>query len=691
MMVNLKELALASAVALLVTGLWAGPVMADDDEEEENDEKAELQAPVVMVTANRMLQDLFELPMSVNVITEEDIRREPQTTVADLFTGIPGIMFSTTGVAGGNTISIRGEDAAKTLMMVNGVAVSDRRSDTASFSAITIDPSQIERIEIIKGPASVIYGSEAIGGVVNIITKKGGDKPISFSQRFVADSSTDSLSVQTALFGSHKGFNYRFSGSGVNSHKRKVPGEIPGAGSTSFSNRYYMGQVGYNWDKSSLSLNAENFKGKFIYSNGVAADMQVMRLPKMDRESLNLNYEIRDVTPYLSNLSFNLGTQTSDRDWWVVMAMVDTTIASQQEQLSGSVKSEWSLGKHRLVTGLDYVDDDLEVTYDNLRKIGLTKGHYRATMKADYGSVGIFAQDEWSLTNDWAVSLGLRQTWFDTKFKGGKGDTNIIPKPSQNSRKESGLVGNLGLVYSGLENTALRASWSQGYRFPNLGQLYLSTIGPGTSNTLPYQPNPDLEPETSDNYEIGARFDNGAWMLDAAAFYTDSHDFITTEEVNGVNQYVNADSTKTLGIETSLAYTFNEIGLTPYADVTWLRRETNYGNGVKTTKTRTPDFAGRVGFKWQGDVTPSQRLFTNLYVDWATKAESENKTSGAITEYPAWQTLNFTIGLEGGEEHKYNASLSLRNIGNQHYYTAKGSQNLPEAGFHIVLGLGFEY
>ena len=682
---------LTAGFFLAATLLGQNVVLADDEEEaasEESEAGQALQTPTIMVTANRILQDLFDLPMSVNVITEEDIKREPQVDVADLFAGIPGIMFSTTTVAGGKTISIRGEDASKTLMMVNGIPVSDRRSDTASYSTMTIDPSQIERIEIIKGPASVIYGSEAIGGGVNIITKKGGDKPVGFSQRLVADSSNKSLNVQSGLFGSYKGFNYRFSGSGVNAHERKVPGGVPADASTSYKNRYYMGQVGYDWDKGSISVNTEKYEGEFIYSNGVDPSVQLMRLPQNDRESIALNLELRDLTRHLSNLSFNLAGQNSKRIWHVEMAMVDTSIASDQDQVSSSIKSEWNFGRHRLVAGLDYIQDDLEVKYDNLRKFGL-KPHYLGTLRADYESMGLFAQDEWSFADNWALTAGLRQTWIDTQYKGFKGDEQLDIKPSKTSRKDNNLVGSLGLVYSGIENTALRASWSQGYRFPNLGQLYLSTIGPGTGNS-PTRPNPDLEAETSDNYEVGARFDNGAWMLDVAAFYTDSRDFITTETVNGISQYVNANHAKTHGVEASLSYTFNELGLTPYANATWLHRKFDYGNGVKTSKTRTPDLSGRVGVKWQGDVDAHQRVFTNLYVDWANEADNESQ-AGVVTHYPAWQTLNLTLGLEGGEEHKYNATLSLRNIGNQNYYTAKGSSNLPEAGFHIVLGLGFEY
>ena len=65
--------------------------------------------------------------------------------------------------------------------------------------------------------------------------------------------------------------------------------------------------------------------------------------------------------------------------------------------------------------------------------------------------------------------------------------------------------------------------------------------------------------------------------------------------------------------------------------------------------------------------------------------------ASAPTNYPAWQTLNLTLGLEGGEDHKYNASLSLRNLGDQSYYYANGPRNMPEPGFHIVLSLGYEY
>ena len=128
----------------------------------------------VVVTASRVAQELEDVPMSVSVITSDDIRRSSARTVGELLEDIPGVQIMNDGTQGLKRLSIRGEDAFRTLVMIDGQKISEHKS--MSGAPILIDPTEIERIEVIKGPASVLYGSDAIGGAVNIITKKGGDR-----------------------------------------------------------------------------------------------------------------------------------------------------------------------------------------------------------------------------------------------------------------------------------------------------------------------------------------------------------------------------------------------------------------------------------------------------------------------------------------------------------------------------------
>ena len=694
---NIRHLSRRLFGSLFLTTLLISPsaVYADDETEEEEKKTtaSESETPVVMVTASRVEADLFELPMTVNVITGEDLKREPVTNITDILAMVPGLELSNPGLAGAKRISIRGEDVGRTLILVNGVKTVDKRAGT---SAVMIDASQIERIEIIKGPASVLYGPEAIGGVVNIITKKGGEKPLGFSQNFVLDSSTGSVDVQSAVFGNANGFNYRFSGSGTNVGDRKVPGGK--ASRSNYKNRYYSGQLGYDWDKGSFSVRADQYESSIYYATSEtsalnASTANTMRFPENDRKAVTGVLELRDIAVFMPKLTLTGSYQNSKRNSmseFFGMGWVGE-VNSDQDQYGFSGVSEWNFGDHYITAGWDYEFDDVEV--GNVQNyVDPSRRDYYSRAHVEQDTLGVFVQDEWSFADAFKLTLGARQTWVESKFIDKEGPAYDIP--SRTNRKHNSLVGSAGLVYTGVDDLALRLQWSQGNRYPTVSQLFTGQAGHGGS-AVSSHPNPDLKPERSNSYEAGARYQGNGWDIDGAVFYTVSRDYIASYTENNWASFYNAAEATTLGSELSLGYTFESTGLKPYTSVTWLRREYTHYNGVKTRQTGTPDFQGRVGLKWQADVNENQTVFTDLYSNWAREAENLSlgsaMSSGSVSRTPAWQTLNLTLGIEGGEDHRYNASLSLRNIGNQNYVTSKGSSSLPEPGFHIVLGVGFEY
>ena len=139
---------------------------------------AQTTIPPIVVTATRSPVNLSQIASSVTVIDEREIRRKNKQTVVELLRDVPGLNLAQSGGVGQNTrIFMRGTNSNHTLVMMDGVALNDP-SDTANaydFSNLTTD--NIERIEILRGAQSTLYGSQAIGGVINIITKKGSGAP----------------------------------------------------------------------------------------------------------------------------------------------------------------------------------------------------------------------------------------------------------------------------------------------------------------------------------------------------------------------------------------------------------------------------------------------------------------------------------------------------------------------------------
>jgi hypothetical protein len=133
----------------------------------------------LVVTGSRTPLPVESVPASVTVITREDIERGAYTSLVDVMRHIPGIHLEEAGSRGGRaSLYTRGLDPNHTVVMIDGVRINDPTNDRGgSFDFSTLDPASIERIEIVRGPVSAVYGSDAIAGAVNIITRRGDAEP----------------------------------------------------------------------------------------------------------------------------------------------------------------------------------------------------------------------------------------------------------------------------------------------------------------------------------------------------------------------------------------------------------------------------------------------------------------------------------------------------------------------------------
>ncbi|MDR1040535.1 MAG: TonB-dependent receptor [Deltaproteobacteria bacterium] len=700
------RLAVISAAALACAALLQAAAPADLRAQAA---EGTVRVAPVYVTAARVLQNLMEVPMGVSVLTSEDLEREPYTSITDALAQLPGVMIDGGSVArpGAARISIRGESYGRTLILIDGVRAIDKES---SENVITIDSSQIERIEVIKGPGSVLYGSDAMGGVVIITTKKGGEKPIGLSQTIVADSSTASVDTQTAVFGRSGGFNWRVSASGVDAHDRRVPKDSRDGSSAATSNyrtRYFSAQVGYDWGGNSLTVRADRYKNKSFYANGQSAaqDNTIMSLAPNDRDTVTATLTLADLTRNLKKLTLLASYQKSEKR--VVSDFNNPGMGpywqrghnySEQKQITLNAQSEWEFGPHRLATGVDFSLDDVLVRPESIPYTIMAVYSYTET-KTKRQSVDFYAQDEWAVTRDLSLTGGLRLMTVRDSVKYRRQDGVALPKIG--SKSTSKLVGGIGAVYSGLDGWAFRANYTMGYRYPSIRQLLTGSAGHGMASALMY-PNPNLKPETSNNYEIGARHQSGNWDIDLSAFLSDAKNYIHSLTINGVSTWMNRNKVRTIGAEASLGYTFDAAGfrLNPYGTGTWLKRRITLLDGRSSSATNTPPLEVRLGMKFEkpfggnlfyGDVYARMALKTEYDITEAVFNGAVNNIAATKTKAEAWQTGNVTLGLKGGDDHRYNVSISFRNIFNQTYHTINGTNSLPEPGFHAVMSVGFEF
>lgn len=669
-----------------------------------------VKASDVQVTATRVSRELHDVPMSVSVMTEEDIRKSSAKTVGDLLNDIPGVQLIDSGGQGLQRVSIRGEDAFRSVILIDGQKISEHKS--MEGTAVLIDPSVIERIEVIKGPASVLYGSDAMGGVINIITKKGGTKPVQgeFSTAYIG--SSDGFNGSLGLFGRTGGFSYRANGTYEDHGDLKTPeGTMP---DTNFRQKSGSLFLGYDFsDKFSIGGGVDMFDAS-INSSTIETEEYpdfYVHIHKWTRDKINFYSEAKNLTDWLARVRFDAYWQETEKEM-TNHPQTDMDIWSDNtlRTFGTSLQTDWQLGdSNYLIAGYEFTFDQLEADgRSDLWPMGKNAPLRVQTEKRHEGDVythAAYAQMETTLPADLTLSYGMRYTWVNTKLTKADGMQKAGPtfssswKPmgaddlgSVGSSTESAPVFNAGLTWTGIDNIALRAMFSQGFRVPILMEKYVATsMGGGT-----IYPNADLDPEKSNNYELGIRYDNGKLMFDAAAFYNDAKDYIANIRFNDnedETRYTNIANAKTRGFELTAQYSFDN-GFTPYASLTWMKRKFDYGSW-ETYNVGDPTLYGRVGLRYE-KMLPKNVLFhadaygrfANASVDDFEDTDNNQNTFINQTRYGGWGTANFAAGIDFGDEHQYSIDAELLNIFDRTYMRTSA---IYEPGLHANLKFSYRF
>ena len=670
----------------------------------------------VKVTAGRVEQELMDVNMSVSVITQEEIRRSSARNVGELLEDIPGVRINNDGGQGMKRIKIRGEDAFRTLVMIDGQKVSEHKS--MSGSPMLIDPSMIERIEVIKGPASVLYGSDAIGGAINIITKKGGTKPIEGEVLAGMNTSASGKNASGSIYGGIDGWKYRLSASIEDNDNLKTPkGEME---NTYFTARSVSGFLSYDFTPdatvgASLDYYDLEFGSSDVNTPGFAVDV-----PKWTRFKAAAFGEFKNITSSFVRLRTDFFYQKSKKDMtntvpgiWT-QEDVDTFKAggfneqflgmfgvkagneyvlqphasNDMSQYGFSIQTDWQIGdRNYLIAGYEISYDDLNAHSwnigTNVLPMMLTDKNYDGYQMTN----AVYASIETLLPASLTLTYGARYTWVKTDMDSI--NNNMGTKTSAEG-SDGKIVFNAGVLWHGTDNLTLRASYAQGYRSPILQELYIDTSMGSTGTTYA---NPDLKPETSDNFEIGARWNSTGLSADLAIFYSTADDYIATlynAQKRGY-QYSNVAEAKTFGVELTSSVRIAESGFEPYLTATWMRRQFQNGNGFSTYDTATPEFMLRYGVRWSG-MYAGVGLRTDIFARSQTATEYDdgiqNVTDSSSYRLGGYTTLNLTAGVDFGPKRQYTFDLGLYNIFDKGY---QEQTSIYEPGRYFVAKLGARF
>lgn len=496
---------LAGAVAMAT---WmSAPAFAE--------EPLELQ-PTTVVTAAGYEQNIAKAPASISVITREQLEKQSYTNIVDAMKNIPGVYVT----GGGNMqdISVRGMSSAYTLYLVDGRPISAGRSVNTNGSdggkQIGLPPlAMIERIEVIRGPMSSLYGSEAMGGVINIITRKGGDAwagtvstEYSHSLNDVnEDEATANFYLGGALIPGLLGA--RLNGSYTRADESDYVGGGDGAASTPDSQRKQGGIELYLTpdERNRLSLGYQAARLNDTHHPGSSIDITATK----------------NTTDYEKDI-YTLAHDGHYADWQISSYLQHDTservqdLTKREEVTTLNTQASYFWGSHVFTVGGQYKYEDFTDKSNGL----LVSNVPGAVASVDRWLAAVFAEAEWGVTDDLAITTGLR--YNDDELFGG----HLSPR----------LYG----VYQSTANLTLKGGVSTGYKQPGLADA-TEGFGRGTGgggSPAPYPRgliigNTELEPETSTNYELGFNYDNRelGFGTSVMAFYTQYKDKITEDRI----------------------------------------------------------------------------------------------------------------------------------------------------------------
>lgn len=696
---------LSAAVVAAIT--FSGAAIADEYQTLET----------TTVTAGRFEQDLMETPMSVSVITADDIAKSGAQSIGALIESMTGVRINNDGGQGIKRAKIRGEDAFRSLVMIDGQKISEQKS--MSGSPILIDPAMVERIEVIKGPASVLYGSDAIGGAINIITKKGGTKPVQGEVGAGMNTSNSGKSVNASVYGGVEGWKYRIGVAHEDGDNLKTP--VGDMNHTKFNSTGANLFVSYDInEKATVGATLDHFDLDFMSGSAEPGyEPFYVDVPEWKRTKLGVFGELHDLTESLKKVRFDVFYQKNDKTMNNHVEVINSPVVvdnyadNSLDQYGFSLQTNWSVSDSTfIVAGYEFNNDDLDAQ-SHVHTVGDTpamptmpsmhidtekQGFFKGAMTTH----ALFASAETNLVDTVTLSYGARYTYVKTDMDDIHGykvynPSNTTPQRPFNPDQELGKAGkqhddrvvfNAGLVWHPVNDLALRANWAQGFRAPLLQERYIATSMGSTSTTLG---NPDLKPETSNNFEVGARWMSNSIMLDAAMFYSKAKNYIQALSISSsLSRYENVGEATTYGLELTGSYEIKSIGLEPYVNLTLMRRQFDYGN-VETYKTATPAVIARYGFRWNGEAN-GLGLHADAYARTISKTEYQDPSATARSDSSyrlgGATTFNLTGGVTFGDQKQYGLDAGFYNIFDKAY---REQTAIYEPGRYLAVKLNAKF
>ncbi|NBX89175.1 MAG: TonB-dependent hemoglobin/transferrin/lactoferrin family receptor [Betaproteobacteria bacterium] len=537
----------------------------------------------VVISGSRSEQRREDLPLSVDVITAAELEEGQLVDIRDLAKGLPNFSvkraparFGVTGAGnptgrdGNAGFNVRGLDGNRVLMLIDGIRLPRSYiNGSNAFGRDTLSLELLKRIELVRGPSSVLYGSDALAGLVNFITLEpsdflkasdGSSKPMGgkLSMRYAGDDQSAALAASLAyqqsdtlqwlLTGSSAHAN-ALDNMGVNdsaSVDRTRPNPQSDKAGSVLGKFVLQPQAGQKHvltfehvkKDSQIELLSSRTKAPFVAAS--VMDESATKTMQRQRLAWNANYSLdAAMADYFQTTAAVQSTTAQDNGRTLRKDMGlrirDTSYNERAWQLGVQadkllrINSNWV---QKITYGLDLSSTDVSSFFDGSDPAPLPtylpKKYFPDTRDSTTAS---FLQSEFA-SEQWRITPGLRWEQFDLKVLRQSG---FSPPSAILGKSLSGVnvSPKLGALHTLSRQWSLFANYASGFRAPNAAQVNGFTENPTPSTFVSLLPNPDLKPETSRNLELGVRARLDSLSFDAAVFAGHFHQLIVDKKPLG--------------------------------------------------------------------------------------------------------------------------------------------------------------
>ena len=628
----------------------------------------------VTVVATGNLRSTFEAPMMVSVIDAGTPESQTASSAADMLRKIPGITLSGTGRTNGQDISMRGYDRRGVLTLVDGIR---QGTDTGHLNSTFLDPALVKRIEVVRGPGALLYGSGALGGVISYETVDASDllfEGQNSGYRVFGTGATGdhSIGMGASAFGRTDNLD------GIVSWSSRDRGDIRQSDGETAPNDESISNF---LAKGSWRIDpAQTLSGSLRYYNNDALEPKNPQTadataanPMANRSTIQRDAQVKyhigpqnndwlnaDATAYWSEARINAQSQTDGGEF-----RKQTTKGGRLENRSRLFND--SFASHLLTWGGEYYRQEQHPG-------GNTTGFPQA--KIDFSSGWL--QDEITL-RDIPVSL-LAGTRYDN-YNGSSDGYDDVEADKWSSRGAISVTPTDWLMLFG--------SYAQAFRAPTMGEMYNDArhFSIGSFYTNYWVPNPNLRPETNETqeYGFGLRFDdlmltNDGVEFKASYFDTNAKDYISTtvDFARATTMSYNVPDAKIWGWDMSAKYTSDLFSL----DVAYNRTRGKDRDTDEWISSLNPDTVTSVL-----DIPVAQSGFS---VGWVgTFAERSTHISSSYSAQPGYGVNDFYVSYRGQQQLRgLTTSLVFGNAFDKEYWSPQG---LPQDGRNGKIFVSYQW